>query len=86
MNQENPLNPDNPDHPEERDGSPQDSPPPPDSASPHDSALYEIEEALKQDPRNKDLLLEATRIYHRLAMQGNEASLDMADEGAHALA
>jgi tetratricopeptide (TPR) repeat protein len=79
LNQDNPLNPDNPDRHDDRDGSPQDGP------SSHDSALYEIEEALKQDPRNKDLLLEVSRIYHRLAMQGNEASLDMADESVKAL-
>ena len=71
--------PENADSPPPQDGHDQDSP------SPHESALYEIEEALKQDPQNKDLLMEATRIYHRLAMQGNEASLDMADESVKAL-
>ena len=30
-------------------------------------------------------MLEVSRIYHRLAMQGNEASLDMADESVKAL-
>jgi tetratricopeptide (TPR) repeat protein len=74
LNQENPLNPENPESPDERDG-----------ASPHDSELYEIEEALRQDPQNQDLLMEVSRIYHRLAMQGNEASLDMADESVKAL-
>ncbi|MFC1799926.1 tetratricopeptide repeat protein [Candidatus Eisenbacteria bacterium] len=81
MNQENPLNPENP---EDRDRSSDDDSPH-DGSLDQDSALYEIEEALKQDPQNLELLLEVSRLYHRLAMQGNEASLDMADESVKAL-
>jgi len=83
LNQENPLNPENP---EDRDrSSDHDSSSPHDGSLDQDNALYEIEEALKEDPQNQDLLLDVSRIYHRLAMQGNEASLDMADESVKAL-
>jgi len=88
LNQENPLNPEDP---EDRDGSSDHDSPQNQDGSHHDgsldqdSALYDVEEALKQDPQNLELLLEVSRLYHRLAMQGNEASLDMADESVKAL-
>ncbi len=44
-----------------------------------------IEERLREDPNNKDLLTEASRYYHRLAMQGSELALERAGESVKAL-
>ncbi|HVP58058.1 MAG TPA: tetratricopeptide repeat protein [bacterium] len=44
-----------------------------------------IDERLRNDPNNPELLIEAARYYHRLAMQGSELALDRADESVRAL-
>lgn len=41
--------------------------------------LRDIEERLSEDPENQDLLLEASRHYHRLAMQGDDYACDKAE-------
>jgi tetratricopeptide (TPR) repeat protein len=41
--------------------------------------IGQVEEGLEQDPGNLDLLLQASRYYHRQAMQGDEQALDRAD-------
>jgi Tfp pilus assembly protein PilF len=50
-----------------------------DTASDSGTHLRQIEEALEQDPENQDLLIEASRYYHRHAMQGNDEAYDKAN-------
>jgi tetratricopeptide (TPR) repeat protein len=50
-----------------------------------ESPLRDIEERLREDPLNKDTLTEASRYYHRLAMQGDGLALDRAEEMVDAL-
>ncbi len=47
--------------------------------------LRSIEERLKENPRDKDALTEATRFYHRIAMRGDDIALDRAEEVVAAL-
>lgn len=75
MSGENPLNSEDP---EEWDDSLDEEAPENDGLIGQDQPLYEIEEGLRHDPENQHLLTEAVRHYHRLAMQGNDASLDKA--------
>jgi tetratricopeptide (TPR) repeat protein len=44
-----------------------------------DDRTSDLEYALAQDPNNPDLLLEASRYYHRMAMQGDDAAFEKAD-------
>jgi tetratricopeptide (TPR) repeat protein len=47
--------------------------------------LIDIERQLEEDPGNQGLLLEASRYYHRYAMQGDELALDRADQSTKRL-
>jgi tetratricopeptide (TPR) repeat protein len=52
--------------------------------TPEETARH-IDERLRADPDNPQLLMEAARYYHRLAMQGSELALDRAAESVKAL-
>jgi hypothetical protein len=47
--------------------------------------LISIEERLSRDPRDKDALSQAARIYHQIAMRGDGLALDRAEEVVDAL-
>lgn len=47
--------------------------------------LRSIEERLRENPRDKDALTEATRFYHQIAMRGDDIALDRAEEAVAAL-
>lgn len=47
--------------------------------------LKSIEERLKENPRDKDALTEATRFYHQIAMRGDDIALDHAEDAVAAL-
>ena len=50
-----------------------------------ENPLRSIEERLKQNPRDKQALTEATRFYHQIAMRGDDIALDRAEEAVAAL-
>lgn len=50
-----------------------------------ENPLYDIEERLKEDPQNQSLLIEASRYYHRMAMQGDEYAFEKADHSVSTL-
>jgi tetratricopeptide (TPR) repeat protein len=47
--------------------------------------LKSIEERLSRDPRDKDALIQAARIYHQIAMRGDDIAFDRAEEVVDAL-
>jgi tetratricopeptide (TPR) repeat protein len=50
-----------------------------------EQSLETIESQLEHDPQNQDLLLEATRHYHRLAMQGDDEAFEKASHSVKIL-
>jgi tetratricopeptide (TPR) repeat protein len=50
-----------------------------------EDALKSIEEQLGHDPQNQTLLLDACRLYHRFAMQGDGLAFDNADRSVSSL-
>jgi tetratricopeptide (TPR) repeat protein len=47
--------------------------------------LPELEARLSRDPDNQELLIEVSRHYHRMAMQGDEDAFDRADQSVRRL-
>lgn len=47
--------------------------------------LRSIEERLQQDPHDKEALNQAARIYHQIAMKGDDIALDRAEDVVKAL-
>jgi len=50
-----------------------------------ENPLRNIEERLKANPRDKEVLTEASRFYHQIAMRGDDIALDRAEEAVAAL-